>query len=49
MKGSARRLELKQEARYGQDPEYRSYAASVPILIPPLPIYSFRDSRIHLG
>lgn len=49
MKGSARRLELKQGERYAQDPDYARYAASTPILFPFLPIYSFRKSRIYLG
>ncbi len=49
MVGSARRLELKQEERYGADPEYRLYAGSVPILLPLLPVYSLKDARIYLG
>jgi steroid 5-alpha reductase family enzyme len=49
MIGSARRLELGQDARYGADPEYVAYAARVPILLPFLPIYSLRGARIYLG
>lgn len=49
MVGSARRLELKHEERYGADPEYRLYAGSVPILLPLLPVYSLKDARIYLG
>jgi steroid 5-alpha reductase family enzyme len=49
MKGSARRLEIKQGERYGSDPEYLAYVKRVPILIPLLPIYSFKNSKIYLG
>jgi steroid 5-alpha reductase family enzyme len=49
MKGSARRLEIKQGERYGSDPEYRAYAEKTPILIPFVPVYSFRNSKIYLG
>jgi len=49
MKGSARRLEIKQGERYGSDPDYRRYAETTPILFPFLPIYSFRESVIYLG
>ena len=49
MKGSARRLEIKQGERYGSDPEYQRYAETTPILFPFLPIYSFRESVIYLG
>lgn len=49
MLGSTRRLELKQEERYGGDPEYRAYAASVPILFPFIPVYSFRNLPVRLG
>lgn len=36
----ARRLELRQNEVYGNDPEYRSYVRRTPILIPFLPIHS---------
>lgn len=49
MKGSARRLEIKQGERYARDPGYARYVASTPILFPFLPVYSFRKSRIYLG
>ncbi|MEI7836787.1 MAG: DUF1295 domain-containing protein [Planctomycetota bacterium] len=49
MLGSTRRLERKQEERYGRDPAYRKYAASVPILFLFLPVYSFRNLRVCLG
>jgi steroid 5-alpha reductase family enzyme len=40
MVGGAKRLEKRQEARYGKDPEYRTYAEHTPILLPLIPIYS---------
>ncbi len=49
MIGSARRLELGQEARYGSDPEFRRYAETVPALVPFLPLYSLKKARIYLG
>jgi steroid 5-alpha reductase family enzyme len=49
MIGSARRLEMKQEERYGADPEFRAYVKDVPVLIPFLPIYSLKDAKVYLG
>lgn len=40
MFSGARRLELRQNERYGADPEYQAYVKRVPILIPLLPLYS---------
>ena len=40
MFGGARRLEVRQNKRYGNDPAYQEYAKTVPILIPGLPLYS---------
>ncbi|NMM99660.1 steroid reductase [Bifidobacterium sp. DSM 109958] len=40
MFGGARRLEIRQTRNYGDDPDYRAYAASTPILIPFVPLYS---------
>lgn len=40
MFSGARRLELRQNEAYGNDPEYQSYIKKTPILIPFLPIYS---------
>lgn len=48
MIGSSRRLELKQEARYGSDPEYRAYAEKVPILFPLVPLYSLKKAKAFL-
>jgi steroid 5-alpha reductase family enzyme len=49
MKGSARRLELKQAERYSRDPAFQTYIEQVPILFPLVPIYSFRNAKIYLG
>ena len=40
MFSGARRLEIRQNKNYGDDPNYRAYAKNTPILIPFLPIYS---------
>ena len=40
MFGGARRLELRQNRNYGEDPEYQAYVKSVPILLPLVPLYS---------
>ena len=40
MFSGARRLELRQNKNYGNDPEYQVYVTSVPILIPFIPLYS---------
>jgi steroid 5-alpha reductase family enzyme len=49
MIGSARRLEIKQETRYGADPEFQVYTKKVPVLVPLLPIYSLKNAKIYLG
>jgi len=49
MVGSTRRLELKQDARYGEREDYQEYIAHTPILWPLLPIYSFKNAKIYLG
>lgn len=40
MFSGARRLELRQDLVYGNDPEYQAYIKKTPILLPLLPIYS---------
>lgn len=40
MFSGARRLEVRQNKNYGEDPEYQAYVKSVPILIPFVPLYS---------
>lgn len=40
MFSGARRLELRQNRNYGNDPEYQKYVKSVPIMVPFIPLYS---------
>lgn len=48
MIGSTKRLERKQEERYGKDPAYQQYIASTPVLFPWVPIYSLKNVRVYL-
>ena len=40
MFSGARRLEIRQNKNYGNDPEYQKYVKTVPILVPFIPLYS---------
>ncbi len=40
MFSGARRLEIRQNKNYGNDPEYQKYVKSTPILLPFIPLYS---------
>ncbi len=40
MFSGARRLEIRQNKNYGNDPEYRNYVKNTPIMIPFIPLYS---------
>ena len=40
MFSGARRLEIRQNKNYGNDPEYQKYVKKVPILLPIIPLYS---------
>lgn len=40
MFGGARRLEMRQNRTYGDDPEYQKYVKETPIMIPFVPLYS---------
>lgn len=40
MFGGSRRLELRQNKTYGNDPEYQAYVKKTPIILPLIPIYS---------
>ncbi len=42
MFSGARRLEIRQDKNYGDDPEYQEYCKSVPILLPFVPLYSVK-------
>ena len=45
MFSGARRLELRQDRNYGEDPEYQEYVKSVPIILPFLPLYSVKKYK----
>ncbi|MGN0269377.1 MAG: DUF1295 domain-containing protein [Candidatus Weimeria sp.] len=45
MFGGARRLEIRQDKNYGDDPEYQKYKSSTPIMIPFIPLYSVKDHK----
>lgn len=49
MFGGARRLELRQNKNYGNDPEYQKYVKSTPILIPFVPLYSVAKYKWLVG
>lgn len=40
MFGGARRLEMRQNRTYGDDPEYQAYVKKTPIMVPFIPLYS---------
>ncbi|MDO5477311.1 MAG: DUF1295 domain-containing protein [Eubacteriales bacterium] len=42
MFSGARRLEIRQDRNYGEDPEYQKYVRTVPILLPFVPLYSVK-------
>ena len=48
MIGSTKRLEGKQQERYGDDPEYQRYSSTVPVLFPLVPVYSLKNVRVYL-
>ena len=48
MIGSTKRLEKKQQDRYGNRPDFQEYVRTVPILFPWVPIYSLRNVRVYL-
>ena len=45
MFSGARRLEIRQDKNYGADPEYQKYVATVPILLPFIPLYSVKRHK----
>lgn len=45
MFNGAQRLEKRQMARYGSNPEYKAYADTTPIIIPGLPIYHLNRQK----
>ncbi len=49
MFGGARRLELRQNRNYGDDPEYQEYVKKTPILLPFVPLYSVAKYKWLVG
>ncbi len=49
MFGGARRLEIRQNKNYGNDPEYQAYVKKVPILLPLVPLYSVEKYKWLVG
>lgn len=49
MFGGARRLELRQNKNYGNDPEYQNYVKTTPILLPLVPLYSVAKYKWLVG
>ena len=49
MFGGARRLELRQNRNYGDDPEYQKYVKKTPILLPFVPLYSVSKYKWLVG
>ena len=45
MFSGARRLEIRQDKNYGNDPEYQKYVKTVPILVPFIPLYSVKKHK----
>ena len=45
MFSGARRLEIRQNKNYGNDPEYQNYVKTVPILLPFIPLYSVEKHK----
>ncbi len=49
MFSGARRLELRQNRTYGDDPEYQAYVKKVPIMVPFIPLYSVAKYKFLVG
>ena len=49
MFSGARRLELRQNRNYGDDPEYQAYVKRVPILLPLIPLYSVEKYKFLIA
>ena len=45
MFSGARRLEIRQDKNYGDDPEYQLYVSTVPIILPFVPLYSVKKYK----
>ena len=49
MFSGARRLEIRQDKRYGEDPDYQKYKNSTPILVPFIHLYSVKKYEWLVG
>lgn len=49
MFGGARRLEIRQNKNYGNDPQYQEYVKKTPILLPFVPLYSVEKYKWLVG
>lgn len=49
MFGGARRLEIRQNRNYSNDPSYQKYAKNTPILLPFVPLYSVEKHKWLVG
>lgn len=49
MFSGARRLEIRQDKNYGDNPEYKKYKKKTPILIPFIPLYSVKKHKWLVG
>ena len=45
MFSGARRLELRQDRNYGNNPDYREYVRTTPIILPFVPLYTVKDLK----
>ena len=45
MFSGARRLEIRQDKNYGNDPEYQRYVRTVPVILPLVPLYSVKKYK----
>ena len=49
MFSGARRLEIRQDRNYGDDPVYQEYVKKVPIMIPLIPLYSVKNWKAFVA
>ena len=49
MFSGARRLEMRQDKNYGDDPVYQEYVKTVPIMIPLIPLYSVKNWKAFMA
>lgn len=49
MFGGARRLEIRQNKNYGNDPDYQAYVKKTPIILPFVPLYSVEKYKWLVG